>query len=272
MEGRKSIFELERRIALKDAFEGVLADMRGTYVPTGSGVKRLLAAVVETIKTWPYRDGASSVSDFAKYHGFEYNGGTDNDLIYSFELLLNLMMWSAHCEKMCSVVYPATKNTFLENEHQRCLDNIMYLLTQLNLSVREKLMDGRFSQYIITKRDEDVDAVLEIVPELSELLLSYLDVRNQANVEAKKYILNQIAKFLEPKRSTYDGTNYSKLCDDLFYIFNNCGIRHNNDKQIELTVEQRMNIYDKTFKAAIHLLQKENIELFHQEVKSLKGK
>lgn len=35
-----------------------------------------------------------------------------------------------------------------------------------------------YIQYIITKRDAGVDAVLEQAPELSETLLEYLDLRN----------------------------------------------------------------------------------------------
>ena len=57
------------------------------------------------------------------------------------------------------------------------LQNIAALLEKCNWTVREKKMKD-YIQYIITKRDAGVDAVLEQAPELSETLLEYLDLRN----------------------------------------------------------------------------------------------
>lgn len=273
MNNGKSIFALERRIELKDAFDGIIENFQETLIASNLfGVSSLLSCLLLSIKTWPYRDGALTVEKYAKYHGFSFNGKTDEDICYTLELLLNLYYWFIRCESMQRLShYGRGNSTSPITECQSCMENVSFLLEQLNYVVRERLVDGKFPQYIIAKREVEVDALIEHVPELSEILLAYLDFRNQNNVESKIHILNQIAKFLEPKRKAYNNTFYSSICDDLFFVFNNCGIRHNNDKQLVLTDEQQIEICDKTFKAAIHLLQKENIDEFQQYIKELKG-
>lgn len=269
MEGRKSIFELERRILLQDAFKGVFADLLNTRINSGLyGMNSLYSIMSTEIKDWPYRDGATSMSMYANYHGFVFKGKSDEDILYSFELLINLLQWVFIHEKTYCLKYSVT----VSSEFQRCFENIDFLLEQLNWVIREKHVKNNFPQYIITKRDVDVDSVLATVPELSETLLSYLDVRNQNDIWAKRIILKQIADFLEKKKPVYDGTEYRNLSRDLFMVFNKCNIRHNNDEQIEMDDKQRMALYDQTFKAAVHLIRKETVDEFRQNVEILKTK
>lgn len=271
MNDRKSIFQLERRIGLKDAYDGIIDNLRETLVASQMySVRPLLECLLLAIRTWPYRDGSLTVENYAKFHGFLFNGKSNEDMCYTIELLLNLYYWFIRYESIQRTVHSGRGNaTSPVNECQQCMENIYFLLEQVNYVVRESIINDIFPQYVISSRDVDVDAVLDAEPELAETLLAYLDFRNQ-NIEAKKHILNQIARFLEPKRKLYNDTCYSKVCDNLFYVFNNCGIRHNNDKQLELTDVKQIEICDKTFKAAVHLLQKEKIDEFQQIVKELK--
>lgn len=273
MKNRKNIFELENRINLRDAFDNVIDDLNQTNVLSSLfGLESMYACLEAGIKTWPYRGAATTINMFARYRGFSFSDRTDEDILYSLELLINLLHWVVACEKnhYSSRLLRSDSSDFIE-KCKCCFMNIRYLLEQRNMFVRKLDSDENFSKYVITKRDVDVDAVLETVPELSEILLSYLDIRNQ-NIEFKKAALNHIAAFLEPKRKQYDGTQYKSLCDDLFYAFNNCGIRHNNDQQVKLPDERQMDLFDEIFKAAVHLMQKEKMETFQQIIKSLKKK
>ena len=141
----------------------------------------------------------------------------------------------------------------------------------VNMRVRKITMKGT-PQYVISKRDAQVDAVIEAVPELSEVLLSYLDVRNRNDEDAKKAVLKAIADYLEQRRKDnyYKGTEYNSLCEDLFTVFNNASIRHQNKQQWKLKTSARITLYDQTFKAAIHLLQKEDVDAFQAAVKDVK--
>ena len=156
-------------------------------------------------------------------------------------------------------------------ECARCIENIEYKLEMVNMRVRE-ITTGETPQYVISKRDANVDVVIEAVPELAEALLSYLDVRNRNDENAKKAVLKAIADYLEQKRKDkcYQGTEYNRLCENLFAVFNNATIRHKNSQQWKLKKPERMKLYDQTFKAAIHLMQKEDIDLFNSIVSDLK--
>ena len=157
----------------------------------------------------------------------------------------------------------------MANKCTNYIEDIEFLLEQINMKVRVVTTDKAFPKYVITKRDLNVDTALENVPELAEVMLSYLDVRNLDDLIQKRIILKQIADYLEPQRSTYKGTHYKNLCDDLFKVFNSCGIRHNNEHQISMNEEQRKQLYDATFKAAVCLLQTENIRTFQALAKAV---
>ena len=96
---------------------------------------------------------------------------------------------------------------------------------------------------------------------------------HQKDEEAKKAVLKAIADHLEQKRNNryYKGTPYYRLCEDLFTVFNRASIRHKNAEQWKLRKQERMAFYDQTFKAAIHLMQMEDVNEFSETVNELKN-
>lgn len=258
---RKSIFELERR-----------TNLREEYIQLIQNKDDSLEEALASIKTWPYRQASTSVESFAEKHGFSFiSPETDEDIIYSLELMVNLLHWAPiYKDKIKSIFDTSFEGgeTFTDacNRH---LDNIAFILESANMHVRE-ISEETTPKYVIGKRDSGVDAVLESVPSLSDVLLSYLDIRNQKDENAKKRILHTIADYLEPIRRNYKNTAYNGLCDDLFVVFNKCGIRHNDKKQWNLRKADRMKLYDQAFKAAIHLLQMESTNKFKGTISELK--
>lgn len=262
-EYRKSIFDLERRIDLAAEYYSILENADET-----------LKTVMKSIRTWPHRQAALSVRSYADGHRFSFDKPrSEEEILYSIELLINLLHWAPEYENKTKWLPDLTIDggESFDDKCDQYIENIEYILEKSNMHVREIDADT-FPQYVIGKRDVDVDTVLEAVPELSEALLSYLDIRNQKDEAAKKEILKRIADYLEPLRNSkkYKGTSYSQLCDDLFTIFNKCKIRHNDKRQWALKKPERMKLYDQTFKAAIHLLQSDEASQFKDTVAELK--
>ena len=226
----------------------------------------------DCIKTWPYRQAATSIGTYADAHGFMFSEAqADVDVLYSYELLLNLLYWAPAYETSRADIFEWDNSSTVKEECIRCIENISFNLEMINMRVRTT--GGKdVPQYVISKRDAQVDAVIEAVPQLSDALLSYLDIRNQNDETAKKAVLKAIADHLEQKRKDgcYKGTSYKNLCEDLFTVFNNASIRHKNNTQWKLRKPERMKLYDQTFKAAIHLLQMEDVDAFQTAVSELK--
>ncbi len=272
---RKTIFELERRSDLVSDFRFTVTDLEQTNVTTKSlynmSLKQLLN---DCIKTWPYRQGASSIPSYASANGFNiYDIDDETDILYNYELFLNLLHWAPVYDANRADILSFDDSSTVREECARCIENIAYKLEMVNMRVRE-ITTGDTPQYVISKRDANVDAIIESVPELSEALLSYLDVRNQNDENAKKAVLKAIADYLEDRHRVkyYKGTVYASLEDNLFTVFNKVGIRHGDKRQWNLRKSARVKLYDQTFKAAIHLLQMEDVRAFNDTVSVLKKK
>lgn len=114
------------------------------------------------------------------------------------ELLINLLYWAPRQDYMDnknSEFSISFKKNDVENEADRLIKNAEYMLEQCcNKRIREKLGDP-FSKYYITKRNASVDAAVVAVPELSDVLLGYYDIRNENDVEAKKSVLTAIYRY-----------------------------------------------------------------------------
>lgn len=270
---RKSIFDLERRNDLVSDFRLTVIDLEKTKDTTKSLGKKILKQFLnDCIKTWPYRQGTTSIPAYASAKGFiVFDTDDETDILYNYELFLNLLHWAPIYDRNRADMFSFDNGSTVVEECTRCIENIEYKLEMVNMRVR-KIITGDTPQFVISKRDANVDAVIEAVPELSEALLSYLDVRNQNDESAKKAVLKAIADYLEDRHKSkyYKGTMYASLEDNLFTVFNKVGIRHGDKKQWKLRKPARMKLYDQAFKAAIHLLQMEDVKNFNDTVSDLK--
>lgn len=271
MKERKTIFDLERRRDLLADYSSIIDDIKTTGVTTKyHSFAKLINLLNDSIKTWPYRQAAVSIDSYANAHGFAFvDPKKSSDIIYDYELLVNLLHWASECDKNTRDLFALNEQANVSEECLRCIENIEYNLEMVNMRIR-KINSGSVPKYVVSKRDAQVDAVLESVPELSEALLSYLDVRNEHDEQAKKSVLKAIADFLEPKRKSYNKTKYNELCENLFTVFNKASIRHNNSEQWKLRKAERIKLYDQTFKAAVHLLQMEATNAFNKRIAELK--
>ena len=270
---RKTIFDLERRSDLVSDFKFMVVDLEKTNVITKSfGNMSLKQLLNDCIKTWPYRQGTNSIPSYASAKGFDiFDIDDETEILYNYELFLNLLHWAPTYDQRRVDLFSINDSSTIIEECVRCIENIEYKLEMVNMRVRE-VITGKTPQYVISKRDANVDAVIEAVPELSEVLLSYLDVRNRNDEDAKKAVLKTIADYLEDRHKSkyYKETMYASLEDNIFTVFNKAGIRHGDKKQWNLHKPARMKLYDQTFKAVIHLLQMEDVRYFNNTVSDLK--
>lgn len=109
---------------------------------------------------------------------------------------------------------------------------------------------------ILVEKDAVVTAVAEsdLIPEeISYRLITYNHHSMRGNLEDKKAIILQLANLLEGKQKDLCQIN-SGFKKDLFYLFNNFNIRHNN-------CDRRSNDY----KPAIANMDKEKLENWYDE-------
>ena len=89
------------------------------------------------------------------------------------------------------------------NEAARLIGNAEYILEQCcNMKIREE-QDDEFPKYYITKRNASIDSAVIAVPELSDVLLGYYDIRNADDLEKKKVALTAVYAYMEPHRKEY---------------------------------------------------------------------
>ncbi len=274
---RKSIFDLERRSSLVEDFNNLCDDFKRKKIQKDYTIMSLIE---ESICDWEFREGAGNIDLYLNNKQININSSKrspytkDEKIIFTLELYINLLKWAPrHIEKKKTILDSLNFGQIpLENVLNPYIENIIFILEQINMTVREKeLNDGSF-QYIVTKRDAEIDATLESAPELSEVLLSYLDVRNSFDLEFKKNALINIAGYLEAKHNDFKKTEYQGLYKTLFFAFNNFNIRHNDDKQIQLSEDEQLEIYDKIFRMAIHLIQSSRVREFKKIIDNYKPK
>lgn len=115
--------------------------------------------------------------------------------------------------------------------------------------------------YIFIPRDSCAISVSEsrLVPdEVSYKILAYNHSSKKGNIEEKKIILIKLAEILESKRSILN----SGFSSDLFFLFNNCNIRHNNiDSNLEgkyrryiaeMSPEELEHTYDEIYQMCLY--------------------
>lgn len=269
-----SIFTRERRKDFSESIADYFEDLQ-TEVITSIGDKyKMISFLDRCIRYWPYRCGATGINDYLKAIDIDKtNPKSDTDSLLTLELIINLLYWAPKQDSIdnhnadFSISF---KKNDVENESERLIQNAEYILEQCcNMKVRKE-DDDECPRYYITKRDVVVDSAVIAVPELSEYLLGYYDVRNQEDLEYKKAALIAIYGYIEPHRKEYKGLSCSTIVEEFFACMNSFGIRHNTKSQIKMTEKKKKVVYDKLFMVAVYILQSQNINQIKDEMKQIR--
>ena len=108
---------------------------------------------------------------------------------------------------------------------------------------------------LVIEDNPEVTAVAEIMDDnLAYDVIRYNHHSLKGEIELKKAILLKLSNELEPKRKELKALN-SKLEDDIFYMFNNLNIRHNNRSK-----------KDKNYKEYVAKMKKDRLEKWYDEL------
>ena len=270
----QSIFTIERRSDFRTEFAKFFGDLQTSITTTNGTVYKLFVYLDRCIRFWPYRCGATSIDDYLKAINVDItNPKCDTDLLLTLELIINLLYWAPHQDaiddKNSDFNVSFVKNA-VQTESDRLIENATYFLEQCcNMSIREE-KEGRYSKYLITKRKAEVDTVLDVVPELSNLLLGYMDIRNANDLKYKEKALLAIYGELEPRRKEIKTWPCSAVSEEFFADMNKFGIRHNTEKQIKLTPKKKPIVYDKLFEMGLYVLHTEKVMKYKDELATLR--
>lgn len=216
---------------------------------------------------WQYRKTYLTINEMINDICVDKTPKSDEEIITYMEFVINIL-------------------TLFDNNHvsgykvdkdilKALADNVMYVLEFLNLKPIEKDKDI----YILVEKNSSVTAVSEIIEDknLSFQIVEYNHYLLKGNLKKKKDILLSLADKLEPKRKVLSNIN-SNLENNLFYLFNNCCIRHNNKEKgkhfkkymSKISDSELENIYDETYQMVLlAFLLLDNIER-QKHIESLK--
>lgn len=269
-----SIFTIERRKDFPAAFSKFFEDLQSVVITSTGDSYKMFEYLNRCLRYWPHRCGATGIDDYLKGIGVDItNPKEDKDLLLTLELLINLLYWAPKQDfndDQNTDFSIALKKNDVENETGRLIGNAEYLLEQCcNMTIREVEGD-EFPKYYITKRNSNVDVALIAVPELSEALLGYLDVRNADDVDYKKSVLTTIYAYMEPHRKEYKTLACSAVSEEFFTSMNSFGIRHNTKSQIRMQTKRKSAVCDKLFMMAVYVLQTEEVNKYKNELKEIR--
>lgn len=189
-----------------------------------------------------------SLEEFDKKYGFSFpvpgEESTIDDLVLLLEYFQNLINGFRSANYTLYRFSNAINETFLTRYLYKMAEEMGYKFSS---------QDGLS---ILIEKNAVVTAVAEsdLIPkDFSYKLISYNHHSMQGNLEDKKAIILKLAGILEGKQTKLSRVN-SNLKNDLFYLFNNFNIRHNNcDRQ------------SKDYKPGIASMDKQELENWYDE-------
>lgn len=168
----------------------------------------------------PFRGTCISLRDFDECHDFHFElNATDFDIDYLInfcEYSYNLVVHIPESFSDPNYVGINGKDSYLQQIHK---------VVEL---INHQIVFDDDGIVRIVPQNNVVSLVSEIVPEnISYKIIGYNHHSMKGDLERKKATLTLLADRLEAKRAELKKQN-AKLEDDLFFLFNNINIRHNN--------------------------------------------
>jgi hypothetical protein len=202
-----------------------------------------------SFKNWKSRNRCVSPLDMMNRLGidedFVYRLTTFSDeVILVLEFIINML---ARCE----IVFKDFYFDF-NQEYQILNENINAFIEHFNYETYNFIKE---EQIILIEKNPTATSAAEISePEIAKKIIQYNHYTLKGDIEKKKAILLTLANEVEPQRKELDKINPS-LSDDLFFMFNNMNLRHNNKEP-----------NDKNYRPFIVTMDNNTLESWYDEI------
>lgn len=169
-----------------------------------------------------FRGTCLSIEEFNDVNGFHFEKEPEpfsiDNLILLCEYIKNMLMGYQNAQHAYPMLQPAINVQFYLMQIAQVIEKIGYM--SLN-------QDG-FVIYVEKSPAAISVAESEQIPkEISYKMISYNHYNMKGNLQEKKNTILKLAELLEAKRPELDKVD-NRFCNDIFYLFNNLNIRHNN--------------------------------------------
>ena len=177
MEKTKSIFDLENRLDIYEEYTTFIRNIQKSKMIATKYKITIADYLNQAFSSWPHREGTYTIWDYLDRKQInpedeqQCSISEQEKCLYAFELYYNILKWGSELDRgpglgdgFCNYVSAA-------DVLASTVENLDWLFDQFNYVIREREAE-KFCQYIITKRDSDVDAAIEAAPELAEYLRS----------------------------------------------------------------------------------------------------
>lgn len=175
--------------------------------------------------------------------------------------------WIPETEDEFEIWAEVRDHTSLIDQYDKLRERILYSLDKTNHEWKT-LQDDNI---IIVEKNVYASEVSQIVSETNIedaiKVLEYNHFSNKGNIQRKKEILISLANYLEPLRDELNAfeelkevmkVNGKKIIavEQLFGMYNNLGLRHNNDKQYHLNMndEELEQWYDDIYTSTLFVI------------------
>lgn len=174
-----------------------------------------------------FRETCLSIEEFDTIHNFRFDEDPKDfciaDLVSICEYLHNMLIGYQSAQSS-----PMTESLYMKYPEIREMFLIMQIHTIMEKIGYEQSRKDDFIIYIEKSPIADSLVETKTIPDnMSYRLINYNHYSMKGNIDGKKDLLIQLATLLEPRRSTLKLID-SSLENDLFFLFNNANLRHNN--------------------------------------------
>lgn len=175
----------------------------------------------------PFKGTCISLDDFDDFYGFHFvefpHKFNVNHLVIYCEYIYNLAKYNTSFPFCCAY----TGIDFITQ-----IDKVIELIGYMKM-IEEEVT-------IFVPKSQPAIIVSEMLPpDLSYKIIEYNHHSMNGDLERKCAILKLLADQLESRKDELKGIN-KQLKDDLFYMFNNISIRHNNAEKIKDISESKL--------------------------------
>lgn len=217
------IKEIERIEELLNDDKGVFEkdDLLDISFSEGNGISIINYVDKHLFRTWKQRGTCIKCEDMKETIGLDTNFDLYDERI-DLPFILN------YCVFVLNILYlqnKVSKGDTLSDKVEAARKNTVTLLEYCN---HEAKYFKKLEKVLVVQKNAQATSVAEMLDnELSYSVLSYNHFLLKGDIAKKKDILLALANDLEPKESQIESLN-SKLSTQIFALFNNLNIRHNN--------------------------------------------